>query len=150
MVFLKRNGAMNPYKVIPDWAIAMKRDHEGYQSISKIFNTVLDFYQVGRRSVLELDNRPEMSKARNVTAYLCQRLEGHASASIGRHLKRNHSTVRHGVIRINKQMKEDPYIQNDVRRICYRLGVSPSRANPVELTSTFDPWKYRRDRGYPS
>ena len=55
--------------------------------------------------------------------YLARELTGHSLPEIGRGLGgRSHTTVLHGVNRINAALETDPSLQNAVENLRRRLG----------------------------
>lgn len=64
---------------------------------------------------------------RQVALYFCRRLTDHSLPAIGRMFDRDHSTVRHAVIAVERRIDRDPELAAAVAAIAGRLAARAHR-----------------------
>jgi chromosomal replication initiator protein len=80
-------------------------------------------FGVEQKALLARDRRSDVATARHVAMYLARELTGHSLPEIGRGLGgRSHTTVLHGVNRINAALRTDPSVQTAVENLRRQLG----------------------------
>jgi chromosomal replication initiator protein len=80
-------------------------------------------FGVEQKALLARNRRPDVATARHVAMYLARELTGHSLPEIGRGLGgRSHTTVLHGINRINAALETDPSVQTAVENLRRQLG----------------------------
>jgi chromosomal replication initiator protein len=77
-------------------------------SIDVIREAVGVFFSIPPEALLGTRRHPRLALARQVGYWLASRLTGCSSGAIGRHFKRDHTTVLHGVLRIDDLRRRQP------------------------------------------
>jgi chromosomal replication initiator protein len=93
--------------------------------LHSIADAVARFYNLTFNSLIEPERATEVSLARQVAMYLLFHSDPSVGYSeIGRFLKRDHSTVLHGVSRIRYLAANRPWLAEDLVILGARLGIA--------------------------
>lgn len=86
-------------------------------SIDSVLRVVCDFYDVKSRDVLSKKRTNKVSNCRHIISYIARELTSLSSTEIGNFLGREHSTILHGIERIENLIVHDKNLQNDINNI---------------------------------
>jgi len=125
IVYASMNGApMNRNTAANALSDVFTTNEEISLSLEDISQTVTSHYNTTKEDMLSKSRRAEIVKVRQVCMYLMRELTTHSFPEIGTFFSgRDHTTVMHAVQKIEKQIKVDNEIAEDVRSIKSRLAI---------------------------
>jgi chromosomal replication initiator protein len=91
--------------------ISKEMDHADIEEIKKV---VCNYFNVDRAMLESKSRKKEYAYPRNVYAYLCRHCTSETLEKIGKSIKRNHSTILYASEMIEKKMKTDRNVKNQV------------------------------------
>jgi len=79
-----------------------------YHPVKPIVAAVAKYYDVSVSDILSKSRYPELTRARHIAMYLARKLTLKSTPDIGRILNRDHSSVWHGIRRVETRLKAEP------------------------------------------
>ncbi len=105
------------------------KNNPGFCSLDDVVNAVAFYYGLAPDSLRGNMKIREITHARQIAMYMASVASRASMAAIGRHLgNRDHTTVMHGVRKINRLQLEDPATAQDLALIKDKLKSAPSGA----------------------
>lgn len=125
IVYASMNGApMNRSTAANALSDVFTTSEEISLSLEDISQTVTSHYNTTKEDMLSKSRRAEIVKVRQVCMYLMRDLTTHSFPEIGQFFSgRDHTTVMHAVQKIEKKLKTDNEISEEVRSIKSRLAI---------------------------
>lgn len=125
IVYASMNGApMNRSTAASALSDVFTTNEEISLSLEDISQTVTTHFNTTKEDMLSKSRRAEIVKVRQICMYLMRELTTHSFPEIGTFFSgRDHTTVMHAVQKIEKQVKADNEIAEDVRSLKARLAV---------------------------
>lgn len=106
----------------------------GFRSLEDVINVVAYYFEVTPDSLRGNMKSREVTHARQIAMYVASVTSRASMSAIGRHLgNRDHTTVMHGVRRINRLQIEDPATAVDLALIKDKLKNAPPGASEAAL-----------------
>lgn len=94
-----------------------------YPTLDEIFAAVCTHYGIGKTEMMSQRRKGPTSGARHVVYYLARRLTLNSLQTIGRKLgDRDHTTILHGVRRIEERIRKDEELSATVEMLVEKLG----------------------------
>ena len=95
-------------------------------SVDEIIKAVCATYSVTYADILS-NNRPQpLATARQVAMFLARKLTGNSTQTVANAFKRNHSTIVHGTLTIQKRIDVEAELRKTIEQITEQLGRKPS------------------------
>lgn len=109
-------------EITPDRARQLLRDltanAERRITVDDIQRTVADFYDIGTEELTSARRSRDLVRPRHVAMYLARTLTSRSMPEIGRQFGgRDHTTVLHGVRKVERLKSEDPEVARDLERL---------------------------------
>ncbi len=125
IVYASMNGApMNRNTAANALSDVFTTNEEISLSLEDISQTVTSHYNTTKEDMLSKSRRAEIVKVRQICMYLMRELTTHSFPEIGTFFSgRDHTTVMHAVQKIEKLLKTDNVIAEEVRTIKSRLAI---------------------------
>jgi chromosomal replication initiator protein len=86
-------------------------------SFDQICKTVSKYYKIPVADLLSKARNKEVTHARHIAMYLSNKIIRATLVSIGQHFGRDHSSVLHAIDKINKKVKENSSIKQEIFEI---------------------------------
>lgn len=91
--------------------------------LNAVKDAVCQFYKVSAREIISERRNMEIIWPRQVAYYLCRELTPASYPRIGQFFGgRDHTTVIHGVRKVEKKIGEKPYLADEIARISFALS----------------------------
>ncbi len=97
---------------------------QSYRTTGEIMTEVERYYQLNPGSISGPRRFRALTDARQIAMYLCRTVGRRAFADIGKAIRRDHSTVMHGVESVGERIGKDPQLAAQVAEIMLHLGVT--------------------------
>ena len=125
IVYASMNGApMNRNTAANALSDVFTTNEEISLSLEDISQTVTSHYNTTKEDMLSKSRRAEIVKVRQICMYLMRELTTHSFPEIGTFFSgRDHTTVMHAVQKIEKLVKTDNVIAEEVRSLKSRLAI---------------------------
>lgn len=105
---------------IAEKAISDMITHSNSKNITPelILETVANYYNVSKQDILSAKRNQEFVRPRHIVMYLCKKMTNMNGVNIGKFLgDRDHTTIRHGCMKIEKDILEDEKLSNVIESI---------------------------------
>lgn len=80
-----------------------------------IIDLIAEHYNITSSDIYSINKSRNIAFPRQIAMYLCRKLTDHSLAEIGKLLgNRDHTTVLHGIDKVEKTIKKDPTLQNTI------------------------------------
>jgi chromosomal replication initiator protein len=84
-------------------------------TVEYIVDIVAEQYNISSNEIYSSNRSHNISYPRQIAMYLCRKLTNYSVTDIGRMIgKRDHSTVLHGIAKIENDLKENDVLQNEI------------------------------------
>ena len=88
-----------------------------------IMSVVSDYYQVSKNDMISSKRSSSISVPRQIVMFLCRDITTFPLKNIGEILgKRDHTTIMHGIQKIENEMKTNDVLKNDIEILKKKLG----------------------------
>ncbi len=109
-------------EMTPDHARQLLRDltasAERRITVDEIQRTVADYYDIGTEELTSARRSRDLVRPRHVAMYLARTLTSRSMPEIGRQFGgRDHTTVLHGVRKVERMKEGDPEVARDLERL---------------------------------
>lgn len=100
--------------------------HDGQTlTVERITEATCSLFRLSPQQLASSSRAKEVTLARQVAMYLCRRYTKAPLTSIGRSFgNRDHSTVIHACEKIEEMVKQDPYLKQQVEKLCQEMGIT--------------------------
>lgn len=94
-----------------------------YLTTNDIISAVFDFYKLEKSQVFELNRRPLISKARQLSIYLIHKLLRMPVTKIGKLYKRDHTTIIYTIDVITDRLSVEDSLRSELLQIENKIKV---------------------------
>jgi chromosomal replication initiation ATPase DnaA len=114
-------------------ALLSKQMAEVNPYLSEIMDAVCEFYGITKNDLCATRRTWNMSKPRQIVAYLSRKLTGMSLPQIGARMGgRDHSTILHGANKISRDMQRDDVLRDDLATLEMKIAEKViSRQQPL-------------------
>lgn len=122
-LFLKLEYTLGP--VTKEFIDAEFMDVKSIRETKISTNTIIKFvakhYKITEKDIMSQSRSKGILNARQVAMFLCKEIRGENFSSLGTDFGKNHSTIKNGIDNINRLMKEDSSIREELNCIIEQL-----------------------------
>ena len=86
-------------------------------TVQFIVDTVADKFKISPKDIVSTNRSRNIANPRQIAMYLCKKFTNLSVTDIGRQMNKDHSTVLHGINKIESELKSDPLLQNDIDQL---------------------------------
>ena len=86
-------------------------------TVQFIVDTVADKFKISPKDIVSTNRSRNIANPRQIAMYLCKKFTNLSVTDIGRQMNKDHSTVLHGINKIESELKSEPLLQNDIDQL---------------------------------
>jgi chromosomal replication initiator protein len=88
-----------------------------------IIDVIAEHFNITSADIYSVNKSRNIAYPRQVAMYLCRKLTDHSLSDIGKLMgKRDHTTILHGIDKVEKNIKKDPSMQNTIEVLTKKIN----------------------------